>query len=93
MREETVEDRLVRLVKRHGGEVRKLVWLGRRHAPARLVMWPSRHDLIELKAPGKKARSGQTREHARLRSAGFNVEVLDTVEKVDNYIARMSLLL
>lgn len=91
MRESRVETHLVRGVKMRGGEVRKLAWIGRRHAPDRAVLWPhagvlGRHDLVELKAPGKKACGGQLREHDRLRRAGFNVYVLDTVEKVNDYL-------
>ena len=31
----------------------------------------------ECKAPGKKPRAGQLREHARLRKMGFKVDVVD----------------
>lgn len=88
MRESRVENNLVRGVKRQGGDVRKVAWLGRKHAPDRLVLWPlhSAHDLVELKAPGKTARAGQAREHDRLRAAGFNVYVLDTIGKVNAYL-------
>ena len=86
MRESVVERALVQGVERKGGEVRKLSWIGRRHAPDRLILWFGAHDLAELKAPGKKARAGQAREHARLRAAGFSVYVLDTVDKVRQYL-------
>lgn len=42
MRELTVEQYLVRRVRELGGEVRKVVWVGRRNAPDRLVMLPGR---------------------------------------------------
>lgn len=88
MREARVEAALVRGVKSLGGEVRKMAWPGRRHAPDRLVLWGAGiAEFIELKAPGKAARPGQAREHARLRRAGFSVYVLDTLEKVGNYLA------
>jgi hypothetical protein len=88
VREARVENYFVRRVKRAGGEVRKMAWIGRRHAPDRAVLWPKLmdHDLVELKAPGKKARDGQKREHERLRSAGFSCFVLDTKDKVDAYM-------
>jgi hypothetical protein len=41
---------------------------------------------VELKAPGKKPTPGQLREHARLRELGFRVEVLDSIEAVDNFV-------
>lgn len=87
MRESRVENYLVRRVKRAGGEVRKLAWIGRRHAPDRAVLWNNMHDLVELKKPGEKPRPGQLREHARLRRAGFRVYVLDTIEKVNRYLS------
>jgi hypothetical protein len=42
MRESTIEKYLVKRVKELGGEVRKVMWLGRRGAPDRLVMLPGR---------------------------------------------------
>lgn len=89
MRESRVESALVRGVKAAGGEVRKVSWVGRRHAPDRIVLWPMLGiDWIELKAPGKKARAGQAREHRRLERALQRVYVLDTIEKVEAYIRR-----
>lgn len=90
MRELTVENYLVRKVQKAGGDVRKVAWLGRRHAPDRAVLWPRQglHDLVEMKAPGKKPPAGQLREHERLWRAGFSVLVLDTHEKIDAYIRR-----
>lgn len=105
MLEAKVEAHLVKRTKAIGGEVRKLKWVGRRHAPDRMLMLPEKtttvrghlgsthihviryasHPLIEVKRPGEKARAGQLREHQRLRDAGFEVYVLDTIEKVDNF--------
>jgi len=85
--EEAVERHLSRRVRTLGGEVRKVAWLGRRHAPDRLVMLAGRHPLVETKRPGEDARSGQAREHNRLRSAGFEVVVLTTKAEVDAWLA------
>jgi hypothetical protein len=91
MRESRIESALVRGAKRHGAEVRKLAWPGRRHAPDRVVFWGAgRFDFVELKAPGKTARDGQVREHKRLRALGFNVFVLDTLYKVALYLIASS---
>ncbi|MDB5965856.1 MAG: hypothetical protein JWQ72_2356 [Polaromonas sp.] len=43
MRESIIERHLVKRVKALGGEVRKVQWVGRRGAPDRLVMLPSRY--------------------------------------------------
>lgn len=95
IRERDVEAYLVERVKALGGEVRKLAWVGRCHAPDRLIMLPEVRSngpagiipaesfLVELKAPGQKARPGQVREHERLRKFGWRVEVVDSFEGVD----------
>lgn len=80
-----------------GGEVRAMKWIGRRHAPDVFVMLPPatiiHHNggpvcyagvlLVECKAPGKRPRPGQVREHERLRKFGVTVLVLPTKEDVD----------
>ena len=72
-----------------GGEVRAMKWIGRRHAPDVFVMLPpgkcvlNNPILIEAKAPGKRPRPGQVREHDRLRKYGVTVLVLPTKEDID----------
>jgi hypothetical protein len=97
MREADVEQYLVKRVKAMGGEVRKVAWVGRRHAPDRLVMipdsvidktgcirWiPARSFFVELKAPGKRPRAGQQREIERMRECKLRVEVIDSLEAVE----------
>ncbi len=97
MRESKIERYLHLQVRKAGGDTRKNT--GRIHIPDRLVIWPGaiyvfgtavKHmtdiHFVETKAPGKKARPGQLREHARLRKLGCTVWVLDTKEKIDHYI-------
>lgn len=84
MRESVVEKHLVKRMAALGLEVRKVQWIARRHAPDRVV-FAFGGIYIELKAPGEKARSGQLREHARMRKAGFDVRVLDTLRAVDAF--------
>lgn len=92
MRERNVENYFKRMVEEAGGHARKLITPGRRHAPDRLVLWPQASgalatiDFVELKKPGKTPRPGQGREHARLRKWGFNVVVIDSHRRVDEYI-------
>jgi hypothetical protein len=100
MRESTVEMHLRKKATAAGALVRKMIWPGHRGAPDRLVIWPqgpeqycvpliaATVDFVELKAPGKKPDPHQEREHAKLRSMGCRVVVLDTIEAVDEYIAR-----
>lgn len=97
MRESYIEQYLVDRVKELGGEVRKVQWIGRKGAPDRLVMLPDCYDgtvvtlggatiWIELKAPGEKAKPHQLREHDRMRKMGQRVEVIDSIEGVDEVL-------
>jgi hypothetical protein len=88
VRESTLERYFVQRVLAAGGETRKMVWPGRRHAPDRIVFWPKGiSDLVELKAPGEKPRPGQVREHARLKKLGHGVHVFSTKREVDIYVS------
>ncbi|CAB4199005.1 VRR-NUC domain containing protein [uncultured Caudovirales phage] len=97
MLESTIEKYFKASVRAHGGDTMKFVSPGRRNVPDQLVTWPARHpvhiaqlppvtDFAEIKAPGKKPRPGQLREHARLRALGYTVVVIDSKESVDNYV-------
>ena len=96
MRESVVEKYLDDEVKKADGDTRKFT--GRIHVPDRLVIWTrfkykkkektpvAEIHFVETKAPGKKPRPGQVREHNRLRARGCTVLVLDTKAKVDAYV-------
>lgn len=90
MRESVVENYLKERVKLAGGFTRKLSYIGSVGCPDRLVCFPGRHLLVELKRPGKDATEEQKREHVRLRSAGFDVRVISTLDGVDLLIAEVS---
>lgn len=85
IRESHIEEALVRAVKSHGGEVRKVSWVGRRHAPDRLVLLNGVH-FVELKRPGMKPRRGQELELERLRAHGVSACWIDSFEKVEIFI-------
>lgn len=85
MRESKIEAYLVTEVEKLGGEVRKLKWIGRSHAPDRFVAYKGVW-LVELKAPGKVERPGQARERERLTRNGVRCHVIDTLEGVDAFI-------
>ena len=87
MRESTIEQYLVEQVKALGGECRKLRWIGRNGAPDRIVMLNGQVIFIELKAPGEKAKPHQVREHERMRRMGQRVEIVDSIERVDEVLA------
>ena len=83
MLERDVMAYLKKRVKEQGGEVRKLKWIGRSHAPDVLVLLPGNSFFIEGKRPGAAARPGQVREHVRLRDSGLRVVVVDSKEAVN----------
>lgn len=91
MLESTVETALVERIKALGGDTRKVKWLCRNGAPDRLVMLPfslkgpAKTIWVELKAPGKKPRPNQVREHESLRALGQTVLVINTIELVDKH--------
>lgn len=100
MRESQIEKHLVKRVKELGGEVRKVQWVGRRGAPDRLVMFPTKLTMddhidrgwwrrtcwVELKAPGVKPEPHQLREHRRMRAMGQRVVVIDSIEGVEELL-------
>ena len=87
MREALVENHLVREVAKRGGEIRKAKWIGRNGCPDRYVMLPDRPPTwVELKAPGLDAEDHQAREHRRMQRLGCRVMVLDTKEKIDEWL-------
>jgi hypothetical protein len=102
MRESVIEKYLVKQVKAVGGEVRKVQWVGRRGAPDRVVMLPSKRMAqtidcawcnpqgltvwVELKAPGVEPEPHQLREHKRMRLVGQTVLVIDSLEGVDELL-------
>lgn len=94
MRESTVEQYLVRRVRELGGQVRKVVWVGRKNAPDRLVLLPGVYGFwVELKNPrtirtfpSNAHERAQVREHERMRALGQRVEVVGTHEQVDELL-------
>lgn len=88
-----VEDYFVKRVRETGGMVRKLKWIGFNGAPDRIVWWPPQHHaltadifFVELKAPGEKPNKQQTEEHKKMKENGLRVLVIDTKEKVDEFV-------
>lgn len=86
IRESKVEDYLGKRVKAHGGEVRKVKWIGRNSALDRRVMLPWINAWVELKRPGEDLTDAQAREHKRMRALGEIVVTLDSIEAVDEWL-------
>jgi len=83
LRESQIEDYLHARTKAVGGDYRRVSWIGRNGANDDLILLPGRHMLVECKKPGKVATPAQTREHDRLRAAGFTVHVVSTFAEID----------
>ena len=91
MRESTIEKRLKRGVEALGGLCEKFTSPGRRSVPDRLVSLPGgRIVFVELKAPKKEPTALQAKDHARRRALGLDVIVINTVEKVDEFLQEIS---
>ncbi|MGD9698464.1 VRR-NUC domain-containing protein [Acinetobacter sp.] len=86
MRESQIEKALVQQVKALGGEVRKVKWIGRNSAPDRLVMVKGNSFWAELKAPGEKPTPAQAREHERMARMGQRIEVIDSIERIQELL-------
>jgi hypothetical protein len=90
VREEKIEDYLVRRVEESGGMCEKFTSPGKRGVPDRIVTWPrsgwAQIHFIELKTLGGKLKPWQERDHARRKALGCHVRVLWTRDMVDNYV-------
>ena len=87
MIEQRLEQRLKREVERRGGKALKFVSPGWAGAPDRLVLFPGgRLVFVEMKAPGKKPRPLQIKRMKELEELGFDVEVIDSQEDIDEFI-------
>ncbi|MGN0989932.1 MAG: VRR-NUC domain-containing protein [Candidatus Ventricola sp.] len=83
MREKQIENKLAIEAKKLGGIAVKFVSPSFDGMPDRLVLIPDGHiAFVELKAPGKKPRPLQLSRHRLLRSLGFRVYVIDSVEQI-----------
>lgn len=87
--EKDIEQYLVRKATQIGALVRKAQWVGHNHCPDRLLMLPSVTVWVEVKAPSKKPRAGQDREHTRMRRAGQIVVSVSTKDEVDQLISEI----
>lgn len=85
--EKVVERKLVELVKINGGMCIKLLCDQLIGLPDRMCLFPG-HKIVfvELKTTGQKPKRIQLYMHNKLRALGFRVEVIDTIEGVNNFV-------
>lgn len=85
--EKLVERKLVELCKLNGGMCIKLLSFHINGLPDRMCLFsPCKIVFVELKTTKQKPRPIQIAMHKKLRNLGFRVEVIDTVEQVNNLI-------
>jgi len=81
MRESVIEKKVCDYAKTLNWDHYKFVTPGRRAAPDRILVRSGFAFFIEFKASGEKATEHQIWFHQKLRNKGFNVFVIDDVEK------------
>lgn len=87
MEESKIERKLKKEVESIGGKAIKFVSPGMSGVVDRIVLLPEgRIYFVELKAPGKKLRPLQEYRAKELKTLGFDVRVIDTYEKIDEFI-------
>lgn len=85
--EKLVERKLVELVKINNGMCIKLLCDQLTGLPDRMCLFPN-HKIVfvELKTTGRKPKRIQLFMHDKLRALGFRVEVIDSIEGVEQFI-------
>lgn len=87
MLESKIEKRLKKEVEKIGGLSLKFTSPGISGVPDRLVLLPKgRIYFVELKAPGKILRPLQIKRKEQLEDLGFKVYVIDSYEKINEFI-------
>ena len=86
--ERLVESYLVERIRAHGGETRKLTWVGRSGAPDRIALFPNGVVwFIECKAKAGKLSAQQKAEQEMLNRLGFLAVAVYSREEVDALFA------
>ncbi|EPY2286873.1 VRR-NUC domain-containing protein [Clostridium sporogenes] len=87
MEESRIEKRLKKEIEKLGGKALKFVSPGVSGVPDRIVLLPQgRIVFVELKAPDKKPRPIQKYRIKELRNLGFRVEIIDSIEGINNFV-------
>lgn len=85
--EKAIERLLVKLINQKGGLCIKLLTNQFIGLPDRLCLLPGGLlAFVELKTTGQKPKPIQIYVHNRLRSLGFRVEVIDTLQGIEDFV-------
>ncbi|WP_315168698.1 VRR-NUC domain-containing protein [Metaclostridioides mangenotii] len=86
MLESRIENKLKTEIDKLGGKAYKFI-SGENGVPDRLVLLPGGKAIfVELKRLGEKPRKLQLLNHKRLKSLGFDVRVIDSINGVKDFI-------
>ena len=89
--EKAVERKLVEMCKENGALCIKLLTYQFTGLPDRMCLFPGGTIIfVELKTTGEKPRKIQLSIHKKLRELGFRVEVIDTIEDVENLVFELT---
>lgn len=89
MRERDIEQRLVREVRKMGGEAFKWVSPGNDGVPDRIVMLPGLIIFVELKADRGRLSPVQKVQIRRIQKLGQDVEVVQGMDELEEFLERM----
>lgn len=89
--EKTLEKNLTLRVKKEGGLAIKILSIFYSGLPDRLILLNGRAYFVELKTTGKRVRPDQSIVHAKLKKHGFPVTIIDSTEKINNFITKITL--
>ncbi|HGL9148762.1 TPA: VRR-NUC domain-containing protein [Neisseria gonorrhoeae] len=85
--EQKIEQKLVQMVRKAGGQCYKFTSPGTAGMPDRCVILPGgRIAFVEIKAPGQKPRPLQQRRHQQLQALGVMVRTLDNPYHIQDLI-------
>lgn len=92
MKESVIEAYLREQTRLLGGRAFKFISPGNSGVPDRLVLLPGGQAFfVELKAPGRTSTDLQLLQQGRITELGFDVSVIDSKVKVDEFIARVQI--
>ena len=87
MREKAVEKYFREQVKRREGWALKFISPGLPGVPDRIVLYSGKVWFVEMKAPGRVTTLLQRKVHSWFAQVGFPVSVLDSKERVQEWLA------
>lgn len=86
MREKSIEMYLKSEIEKLGGKAFKFSSPGNNGVPDRIILLAGEVRFVELKKPGKHLRPIQAYRKRQFEKLGFQVLVIDSKEKVDEFI-------